>query len=592
MLLKIYLRVKDFYVFDLFFNCEVLRKIFFNMKTIWKKSNKGIKRIFCINLFVSVLFVTGNSISIFADNIFKDLQTDQHNRSQPSENGLFQDLIQISEESLNIAERSLLIAKEEYSEIKIEDYVECVDWYARMIKARIAEGDKPKEIINVINEFLFDELEFVYVQTGNLEDLYLNKVIDRRKGNCVGLSILYLSIAKRLNLPLYGVNVPDHIFVRYDDGEQKINIETGYKGMDMPDSFYVSNSLERFDEKSVERECYLQNLSTKEVISNILLNRSKLRRESGDHKGALDDCDKAILLNSKNPGAYCNRGVILEEMGMFSDAIKNYDVAISLNRKYASAYYNRGSLFGIVGRYGKAIEDFNEAIAISPGFTLFYLNRAIAFKKVGKIDEAVLDYDKIIEIDPYYAQAYCNRGVAFAETGRFDDAMNDLNKAIELDPYLSDAYFSRAIFLADINKPKEAIEDFGKCISLTPDKIFTYYLRGKMYQKIGELEKAVEDLSKAIIMRPSMAGLYIDRGVLLLQTGLIDEAIIDFDKSLELFPGNPVAFRYRGESFKEKGEYERAIDDLEMFLKIAPSSPNANIIRSEIEELKTACLLN
>jgi len=155
---------------------------------------------------------------------------------------------------------------------------------------------------------------------------------------------LYLSIAEKLSLPLFGVNVPDHIFVRYDDGEQRINIETGHKGMSRSDSFYVSNSLERFDEESVEHGCYLQNLNTKEVISNILLNRSKIRRENGDHKGALDDCDKAILLNPKNPGAYCNRGVVHEKMGMLPEAIKNYDVAISLNRKYASAYYNRGSL--------------------------------------------------------------------------------------------------------------------------------------------------------------------------------------------------------------------------------------------------------
>ena len=562
------------------------------MKTIRKKSNKGIKSICFINLLVFVLFIAGNSKSIFADNIFEGPQSVQDNHIQYSDNALFQDLIQIDEESLNIAEVSLLIAKEEYSEIKIEDYVECVDWYARMIKARIADGDQPKSIIDIINEFLFDELGFVYVQTGNLEDLYLNKVIDRRKGNCVGLSVLYLSIAERLSLPLSGVNVPDHIFVRYDDGEQKINIETGYKGMDLSDSFYMSNSIEQFDQKSVEHGCYLQNLSTKEVISNILLNRATIRREGGDHKGALDDCDKAVLLNPKNPAAYCNRGVIHEKMGMFSDAIKSYDVAISLNRKYASAYYNRGSLLGIVGRYGKAIDDFNEAIAISPGLTLFYLNRAIAFKKIGRIDKAILDYDKIIEIDPDYAQAYCNRGVAFAETGRVDDAMNDLNKAIELDPYLSDAYFSRAIFFADNNKLKEAIEDFGKCISLTPDKIFTYYLRGKMYKEIGELEKAIQDFSKAIIVNPSMAGLYIDRGVLLLQTGQFDKAITDFDKSLELFPGNPAAFRYRGESFKEKGQYEKAIDDLEMVLKIVPGSPNANIIRNEIEELKIAFILN
>jgi tetratricopeptide (TPR) repeat protein len=568
------------------------KESFFAVKTIKNKINKRIKNTCFINLLVCVLLIAGNSKSIFADNIIENSQAIQDNQAQYSDNKLFQDLIQTDGKSLNITEMSLLIAKEEYSEIKIDDYVECVDWYARMIKARIAEGDKPRIIINAINKFLFDELGFIYVQTGYPEDLYLNKVIDRRKGNCVGLSVLYLSIAERLSLPLSGVNVPDHIFVRYDDGEQKINIETGHEGMSLPDSFYVSNSLEQFDETSVELGCYLQNLSTKEVISNILLNRSKIRRANGNHKGALDDCDKAVLLNPKNPAAYCNRGVIHEKMGMLPDAIKNYDVAISLNRKYASAYYNRGSLFGVVGRYGKAIEDFNEAIAANPGFTLFYLNRAIAFKKIGKIDKAILDYDKIIKIDPGYAQAYCNRGVAFAETGRFDAAMNDLNKAIELDPYLSDAYFSRAIFFADGNRLKEAIEDFGECINLAPDKVFTYYLRGKVYKKIGELEKAIQDFSKAIIVRPSMAGLYIDRGILLLQTGRPDEAIVDFDKSLELFPGNPIAFRYRGESFKEKGQYGKAIDDLEMFLKIAPRAPNANIIRHEIEELKILFLLN
>jgi tetratricopeptide (TPR) repeat protein len=556
------------------------------VKTARKKSNKGIKSICFINLLVCVLFIAGNSKSIFADNIFEDSQSIQYNQIEYSENELFQDLITIYDECVDIAEVSLRIAKDEYSEIKIEDYVECIDWYARMIKARIAEGDGPKSIINIINEFLFDELGFTYVPTGNLDDLYLNKVIDRRKGNCIGLSILYLSIAEQLGLPLFGVNVPEHIFVRYDDGEQKINIETGHKGMSLSDSFYVSNSMERFDEKSVAHGCYLQNLNTKEVISNILLNRSKIRRENGDHKGALGDCKKSILLNPKNPGAYCNRGVVYEKMGLISEAIKDYSMAISLNRKYASAYYNRGSLLGVMGKYGQAIGNFNEAIAISPGFTLFYLNRAIAFKKMGKIEKAILDYDKIIEIDPDYAQAYCNRGVAFAETGRIDEAMNDLNKAIELDPYLSDAYFSRAIFYADNNKLKEAIEDFGKCISLTPDKVFTYYLRAKMYKEIGEFEKAIQDFSKAIIVRPSMAGMYIDRGVLLFQTGRIDEAIADFDKSLELFPGNPVAFRYRGESFKEKGQYGKAIDDLEMFLKIAPDAPNANIIRNEIEKLR------
>ncbi len=536
-------------------------------------------------LIVSILIC--NSIDILKiNNIFADNKDFQYYQPQHSSRELFQDLINADDESVDIAVVSLLLAKEEYTEINVADYLECIDWYARVLKIRISQGDGPKSSIKIINEFLFDELGFEYVQTGNLEDLHLNKVIDRRIGNCVGLSILYLSIAERLGLPLFGVNVPEHIFVRYDDGEQMINVETGHKGMALSDTFYVARSLEKFDKESVKQGCYLQNLNKKDVISNIYLNRSKVRRGGGDHKGALSDCKKSILLNPENPGAYCNRGVVYEKMGLMAEAIKDYSKAISFNSKYASAYYNRGSIFGVEGKYQKAIDDFNKAISINPEFTLSYLNRAIAFKKMGKVDDAIQDYDKIIEIDPGYAQAYCNRGVVFAEEGRYDDAITDLNKAVELDPDLSDAYFSRAIFFADNNKLQEAIEDFGKCISLTPDKIFTYYLRGKMYKKTGEFEKAIQDFNKAISLRPSLAGLYIDRGILLLQTGRIDQAIVDFDKSIELFPGNPIAFRYRGESFKEKGQNGRAIEDLEMFLEIAPNAPNANIIRHEIQELK------
>jgi tetratricopeptide (TPR) repeat protein len=560
---------------------------FYTVKTIKKDSNSRIRVIWFIKVLVCALLTCCNTAITFAENnIVDNLQVIQHGQTQHSDNKLFRDLIQIDEQFLDIAETSLLIAKEEYSEIKIRDYVECIDWYARMIKARIMENDEPETIVNTINEFLFDELGFTYVQTGNLEDLYLNKVIDARKGNCIGLSILYLSIAERLKLPLFGVNVPEHIFIRYDDGEQRINIEMGHSGMSLSDTFYVTHSIERFDKKSVDSGCFLMNLNKKEVISDVFLNRSKIRREGGNHRGALDDCNKAILLNSRNPGAYCNRGVIFEKMEMISEAIEDYSLAISLNHKYASAYYNRGSIFGVKGEYGKAIEDFGEAISINPVFTLSYFNRAIALKKMGEIEKAIQDYNKVIDIDPSHAQAYCNRGVAFAESDRHDNAINDFNKAIELDPDLSDAYFTRAIFFVDTKKPKEAIEDFGKCISLSPNKTFAYYLRAKMYKEVGEAEKAILDFNKAITILPSYAGLYTERGILLLQTDRIDEAITDFDKSLELFPLNPVAFRFRGESFKKKRQFEKAIEDFKMFLEIAPEAPVADIIRDEIQELK------
>lgn len=584
MLFKICFRVKKF--ISLCFYLIKLNEVF-ALKIIQKIVRKEIKFGWLVKIVIYILLISLNSGRIFSNNdIFRNPQDIQFSHAQNLDNKLFQELVQADDECLDIAKSSLLIAKEVNAEINVKDYLECIDWYARMIKSRIQDNDGPETIVNIINDFLFNELGFTYVKTGNLEDLYLNDVIDRRKGNCVGMSILYLSIVERLQLPLFGVNVPEHIFIRYDDGETKINIETGHKGINLNDSFYITHSMERFDKTSIENGCYLRNLSKTEVIANIFLNRSKISRTSGNLKEALNDCNISILLKPEDPGTYCNRGVIYEKMGMITEAINDYGRAITLNHKYASAYYNRGSAFGVVDEIDKAIEDFNKAISINPEFKLSYYNRAIAFKRIGQTEKAIQDYNKVIDIDPDFAQAYCNRGVTFAETGRFDDAINDFNKAIELNPNHSDAYFARAIFFADIKELKKAIEDFGKCIELSPDKTFAYYLRGKAYKEIGKIDKAIQDFNKAITIRPYYAGLYVDRGIILFQAGRLDEAITDFDKSLELFPKNPIAYRYRGELFKKKGLFKKAIEDFESFLEIVPDSHDSKIIRNEILKLK------
>ena len=67
----------------------------------------------------------------------------------------------------------------------------------------------------------------------------LHYVMDTKMGNCVGLSMLYLSLTDRPQLPFYGVVAPSHIFVRYDDGKARINVETTDRGVQSLDSHYT-----------------------------------------------------------------------------------------------------------------------------------------------------------------------------------------------------------------------------------------------------------------------------------------------------------------------------------------------------------------
>ena len=74
------------------------------------------------------------------------------------------------------------------------------------------------------------------------EDLFIHGVIDRRKGTCVSLPVLYVALGQRLGYPIRGVAVPGHTFCRWDDpvtGE-RLNIEAANLGglTDHDDEYY------------------------------------------------------------------------------------------------------------------------------------------------------------------------------------------------------------------------------------------------------------------------------------------------------------------------------------------------------------------
>ncbi len=51
----------------------------------------------------------------------------------------------------------------------------------------------------------------------NVSNSFIDTVLRQRKGNPISLSLLYLTIAQRLKLPVFGVNLPQHFVLAYMD---------------------------------------------------------------------------------------------------------------------------------------------------------------------------------------------------------------------------------------------------------------------------------------------------------------------------------------------------------------------------------------
>ncbi len=53
------------------------------------------------------------------------------------------------------------------------------------------------------------------------QNSYINQVLESKRGNQISLAIIYSTIAQKLDIPVYGINLPQHFILGYiDEGKQ------------------------------------------------------------------------------------------------------------------------------------------------------------------------------------------------------------------------------------------------------------------------------------------------------------------------------------------------------------------------------------
>ena len=114
---------------------------------------------------------------------------------------------------------TMLVSKYQYPDLDEEHVRKQIELIRRDVWLELNSNLTAYEKVRVINHILFD----VYNFTGNTtnyhapQNSYINNVIESKRGNPLLLSILYSIIAQGLNIPIYGVNLPEHFILAYRD---------------------------------------------------------------------------------------------------------------------------------------------------------------------------------------------------------------------------------------------------------------------------------------------------------------------------------------------------------------------------------------
>lgn len=120
---------------------------------------------------------------------------------------------------IDLLQGTLLIARYQYPDMDEKHIRNQIEMIRKDVWLELNPNLTAFEKVRVINHILFD----VYNFTGNTsnyhapQNSYINNVLESHRGNPLLLSILYSCVAQGLNIPIYGVNLPEHFILAYRD---------------------------------------------------------------------------------------------------------------------------------------------------------------------------------------------------------------------------------------------------------------------------------------------------------------------------------------------------------------------------------------
>jgi len=281
------------------------------------------------------------------------------------------------------------------------------------LRPLLSNATTGKQVVDAFYRVLFKEEGYSYDGlSGDPENFLLGPVLTRKRGNCLGLSMLYLALAERLSVPFRGACVPSHCFVRYEWKGDVRNVEFASRGEDWREERY------RREFRIGPARPYLRSLGGGEMLGVFLKSLGAAYSKQGREEHALRLYDEAVRRFPGMPEAYFNAGVSLQRMGRYDEATARYRGALSLDPELAPARDNLGIVLAMRGNFAEAIAEGRRAVALEPRNAAMRGNLAFTYYAAGHIDEGIREFRRALEIAPGYSRARAGLAMSYSALGR------------------------------------------------------------------------------------------------------------------------------------------------------------------------------
>jgi len=186
-----------------------------------------------------------------------------------------------------------------------------LDRFADQLHVRLGSSPDGARYVRMANDYLFGELGFRGNQSqyDDPRNSCLDQVLDRRIGLPITLSVVYIEVARRLKQPVFGIGLPGHFVVRYDDGVFSTYIDPFHGGrlLDQQDCVALAHEITGGD-LGADRSA-LEPVGVRYILVRMLNNLRAAYFRAGQYAQAVVVLDLLVEEFPSNPEYYKARGV-------------------------------------------------------------------------------------------------------------------------------------------------------------------------------------------------------------------------------------------------------------------------------------------
>ena len=191
----------------------------------------------------------------------------------------------------------LIVNRYQYPDLDEQKVINQIETIKRDIWIQMMNEASPKEQIKLINHVFYNIYGFSGNTSNHLDpqNSFLSQVLETKKGNQISLAIIYSIIAQKLDIPVYGVNLPQHFILAYLDE----SMENEFEGNIL---FYINAFNKGFIFGRRDVDMFLKQLNLKfdkqfyEPCSNTDIIKRVIRNLISAYEN-LGSADKVVELN-------------------------------------------------------------------------------------------------------------------------------------------------------------------------------------------------------------------------------------------------------------------------------------------------------